>query len=94
MKLTEEQAADLIWEQSADPDLHVEDIGDWVNVGKGEHIWVIFYSQDEGENFYRLETVRYGSEFTDWHYEHTLSCKQVQKREIKSFIWEDTKMGK
>ena len=28
------------------------------------------------------------------HYEHTLSCKQVQKREIKSFIWEDTKMGK
>lgn len=90
MKLTEEQAADLLWEGSAEDDLWAADQENWTNIGKGERARVIFYQRkgpNQGTHF-RLTVMRYGSEFTEWHYVYTLECPEVKARKVETTVWD------
>lgn len=84
MKLTEEQAQALLWEEY-DDEFTVEESSDWVHLHKGQRMTVIFSYDGK---FYRLVAGRTGSEFTDWYYDFALDCPEVEKREVTKHIWE------
>jgi len=82
MKLTEEQAKDLLWGDHED-DFKVEEESEWTHEHKFQHKEVIFVY---GGKFYELNVSRSGSEWTDWYYDFTLDCPEVEKREVTTHI--------
>jgi len=84
MKLTEEQAQKILWEDSEEFD--TVEVGDFVADYKTENAEVIFKPKGTDDH-YVLYVSREGSPFTDWHYGYHLDCQAVEQVEVTVKQW-------
>lgn len=84
MKLTKEQAEALLWEEYED-DFGIEHQSEWEHSHKYQHKEVVFTY--EGKS-YMLQVSRSGSDFSEWYYDFTLNCPEVEKKEVITYVWE------
>ena len=88
MKISSEQAQDIVFEEWSDKGLKIISVGDWVSDGKYETCESIFEYKGK---FYSLVVSRTGSPYTDWHYTwedtDTFDCPEVKKVEVITTKW-------
>lgn len=94
MKITEQQAQDLLWEEDAEGGLTLTDKSDWVhNGGKGETCRVIFCVPNPPnmkglDEHFAFHVYRSGSDYTDWHYDFfDLDCYEMAMQEVVEHRW-------
>ncbi len=88
MKITAKQAKELTWGDSEEFETIIE--GDWVSDGKYEICESIFCKDGK---FFKLNTGRSGSHFTDWEYdwdyEEFFECPEVKGVDTVVTVWKE-----
>ncbi len=87
MKITVEQAKDIIFEEFSE-DFIVVEVNDWVREGKYEVCTAVI---SDGVKYFKFDINRTGSYYTDWYYEwedvDEISCQEVEKQEVVVVKW-------
>lgn len=96
LKITEEQAEEIVYELSVNESFDDTDEftlvekSDWEGGGKWQSCYAIFKKIGE-EDLYRLSATRTGSHYTEWYREYELNCPKVCRKErtIVEITYED-----
>lgn len=84
MKITEEQAEQIAWEEC--DEFETVEVGEWEDDGKYSHQINIF--KHDGK-YYANQRSRCGSYHTDYDYNYYLDCQEVEQVEVTVKQWVD-----
>jgi len=83
IKLTREKAEELFFEGGDEEFSLIDGGGAWEGESKYFYKSIIFKNKLTNQ-YFRLDANKSGSHFSDWHYDFTLDCPEVQK--IKKIV--------
>lgn len=84
MKITEEQAQEISWEES--DEFETVEVGDFIADYKYEHQDIVFKPKNS-DHHYMLLVSRSGSAFSEWSYDYQLDCPEVERIEVTTTQW-------
>jgi hypothetical protein len=88
MKISKQDAKDLLWGDSTD-DYEFVESSEWEQDAKMQSCRVIFKTKNN--DYYAYWVYRSGSPFTDWDYDldynKTIECQQVRQVEVVKTDW-------